>query len=480
VNPDQRVPTGVSGLDEVLRGGLRAGRGYLVSGRAGTGKTILGHHFLTADDATSLFIALEESVERVVDDAEELGFDLSDVSFVDLSPNGDVFTENRSYELFSPSEADGPSLTAEIVDAVEAVDPDRVFVDPLSRLHLLSTDEYQFRREVAAFLAYLTDRGATVLFSTQPTTESGIENLEFISDGHIHLDYAEKGRTIEVTKFRGSGFQSGRHTMRIRGDGISVFQKLVPGSHHRDHDMEPLSSGVDELDAILNGGIERGTVTIISGPSGAGKTTTGAHFLSEAARNGNNSVGYLFEEQIDTFRKRSKSIGIPIEAMTDSGPLSLVEVESLTISADEFAAQVREEVEERGAEVVMIDGISGYRLSIRGEGDDMIRELHALCRYLKNMGVTVILIDEVPGLTGDFQVTSTSISYLADNVLFLRYLEARGELQKAVGVLKKRTSDFERTLRGFEITDDGIHVGEPLQGLRGILTGTPTWVDDQD
>jgi circadian clock protein KaiC len=110
----------------------------------------------------------------------------------------------------------------------------------------------------------------------------------------------------------------------------------------------------------------------------------------------------------------------------------------------------------------------------------MIRELHALGRYLKNMGVTVILIDEVPGLTGDFQVTSTSISYLADNVLFLRYLEARGELQKAVGVLKKRTSDFERTLRGFEITDDGIHVGEPLQGLRGILTGTPTWVDDQD
>ena len=478
VKREERVPTGIGGLDEVLRGGLRPGRGYLVSGRAGTGKTILGHHFLTTGDGNSLFIALEEPVERIVSDAERLGFDVSDVSYVDLSPDGDVFTEGRSYELFTPEEADGASLTADIVDAVEDVDPDRVFVDPLSRLHLLSTDETQFRREVAAFFAYLTDRGATVLFSTQPSGADGVEDLEFISDGHIHLGTAEKGRTVEVTKFRGSGYQSGEHTMRIDDTGISVFPKLIPGTHSRDNEMATQSSGVAGLDGLLNGGIESGTVTVIAGPSGTGKTTTGTHFLTEAARRHENSVAYLFEETVETFRKRSESIGLEIDRMTDEGSLSVVEVESLTVSADEFAARVREQVEEQGAEVVMIDGISGYRLSIRGEENQMVRELHAICRYLKNMGVTVILVDEVGNLTGDFEVTSTRISYLADNVLFLRYIETRGELRKAVGVLKKRTSNFERTLREFEITGDGIRVGEPLHDLRGILTGMPEWTND--
>jgi circadian clock protein KaiC len=482
VPSDERISVGVDGLDGVLGGGLLPGRGYLVSGRAGSGKTILGHHFLTAatDDEDALFIALEEPVGRLVDDAEQLGFDVDDVHFVDLSPKGDVFAESRSYDLFAADEAAGPSITDRIVEAVETVEPDRVFVDPVSRLHLLAPDDHQFRREVASFLTYLIDYGATVLFSTQPTSGSTTDDLEFVSDGHIHLGTAEKGRTVEVTKLRGSGFQSGTHTMRIDGTGISVFPRLVPGSHRREHDMRPLGSGVGELDTLLDGGIERGTVTVISGPSGVGKTTTGTQFLAEAVRSGERSVAYLFEETTETFCRRSESIGIPVEEMRDDGTLTLSEVESLTISSDEFAAQVREEVEENDARVVMLDGISGYRLSIRGETDDLVRELHALCRYLKNMGVTVVLVDEVAKMTGDIQVTSTRISYLADNIVFLRYLEMRGELRKAVGVLKKRASDFERTLREFEITDEGIVLGEPLRDLRGVLTGTPEWNDGGD
>jgi circadian clock protein KaiC len=139
---------------------------------------------------------------------------------------------------------------------------------------------------------------------------------------------------------------------------------------------------------------------------------------------------------------------------------------------------VRAEVEEKGARVVMIDGISGYRLSIRGEQAELVEELHALCRYLKNMGVTVVLVDEISALTGDLQVTSSRISYLADNIVFFRYLETRGELRKSIGVLKKRASDFERTLREFEIAADGIAVGKPLRDFRGVLTGMPEWTDD--
>jgi circadian clock protein KaiC len=149
-------------------------------------------------------------------------------------------------------------------------------------------------------------------------------------------------------------------------------------------------------------------------------------------------------------------------------------VEPLRFSPAEFALLVRREVEDRGARIVMIDGVSGYRLTLAG--DDLVAQLHALGRYLKNMGVTVLFINEVEGITGDFRATEAGVSYLCDNLVFLRYLEMDGELRKAIGVLKKRAGDFGKALREMQITDRGIRVGAPLSGLRGVLTGTPEWV----
>lgn len=164
--------------------------------------------------------------------------------------------------------------------------------------------------------------------------------------------------------------------------------------------------------------------------------------------------------------------------MVEEDHLHLEEVEPLTMITDEFAARVRKEVEERDTRLVMIDGTAGYRLALREDQEQVLtRELHALVRYLKNMGVTVILTEETKHVTGDFQPTSANISYLADSILFLRYVELEGEIHKTVGVLKKRLSDFERNLRELCITGDRLQIGEPLTGLRGILTGTPEWGD---
>ncbi len=138
---------------------------------------------------------------------------------------------------------------------------------------------------------------------------------------------------------------------------------------------------------------------------------------------------------------------------------------------------MRQEVEEKKTRIVMIDSVSGYRFSLRGE--ELVSHLHALCKYLQNMGVTVVLVNEVEQITGDFRATDVGISYLADNIIFLRYLELEGQMRKAIGVLKKRLSDFEKTLREIEITRYGIKVGRPLTGLRGILSGTPEWVVKQ-
>ncbi|MFD1586087.1 ATPase domain-containing protein [Halorientalis brevis] len=479
-NSLDRVSSGVPGLDGVLRGGFVKGRNYLVRGAPGTGKSILGFHFLTAggDDETSLLINLEESSDDVRKNAATLGFDLGDVEMLDLSPESDFFVADQSYEMFSPSEVEQRPVTEEIIDRVDDVQPDRVFVDPLTQLRYLAPDEYQFRKQVLAFMRYLKERGATVLYTTQQTPSSSDVDLQFLSDGILELDNDDGRRTISVPKFRGSDRQKGTHSLRVDGDGLEVFPELVPEAHSQEFESEQISSGVPGLDTLLGGGIERGTVTVISGPTGVGKTTTGSLFAEQTATRDERSVIYLFEESESTFTHRTESIGISINEMTESASLAIEEVEPLTQSPEAFAKMVREEVEQRDTEVVMIDGVKGYTLSIQGEETALRRKLHALCRYLKNMGVTVILVDEIDEITGDFQVTNAGISYLADNILFLQYLEVQGELRKTTGVLKKRVSSFEHTLREFEITDDGVHVGDPITGHRGILQGTPEPTED--
>ncbi len=476
-----RVSVGVPGVDEVLDGGLLPGRSYMLRGGAGTGKTIVGFHYLTAGVAAGescLFVAFEESAANVRENAAALGVDLGGVEILDLSPSADRFLEEEQYSVFAPDEVENRSVTDEIVAAVESVDPDRVFVDPITQLQYLSADDFQFRQEVAGLMSYLGGRGATTLFTTQPTPTRPDDDLQYICDGAITLRHGESGRSLSVVKFRGSDFRSGRHALRIDAEGIAVFPTLVPGEHDQPFDLEQIGSGVDELDTLLGGGVERGTVTVVSGPSGVGKSTTGTHFLVRAAARDERAVAYLFEESEASLRHRSRAIGLPVDEMLDDGSLAFEYVEPLALSSDEFASRVRTEVEDRDARVVMIDGTMGYRLSLRGDESGLVSELHALVRYLRNVGVTVILIEETGSVTGEFEPTREGISYLADNILFLRYLELEGEIRRAVGVLKKRLGPFESTLRELRIREDGLWIGDPLDDLRGVLTGTPEWADD--
>jgi circadian clock protein KaiC len=474
------MTTGIDGLDTVLRGGFIPQRSYMVRGQPGTGKTILGLHFLTAGlekGDVCLYINLEESVEDIRANAATLGFDLEGVAFLDLSPEADIFTSSQQYDIFAPDEVEGPDVTERISERVQSVAPDRVFVDPLTQLRHLAPDDYQFRKQINAFMRFVKTQNATVLFTSQATATTPDDDLQFISDGTIELKREERGRTLAVPKFRGSGTESGRHSVKITDDGMSVYPALMPNDYSREFTSGTISSGVPEIDELLHGGLERGTVTIISGPTGVGKTTLGSQFMKEAAGRGERSVIYMFEENTDTFLDRAKSVNIPAHEMIERGTLSVEEIEPLDKSPAEFASVVRDEVEQQDAKIVMLDGIDGYRLSLQGGEGNLERELNSLSRYLKNMGVTVVLVDTVDAITSDFQPTNGGVSYLADNIVFLRYLEIGGELRKAIGILKKRTSNFERVLREFEITQHGIKVGEPLSGLRGILSGSPEFAD---
>lgn len=475
---NQLCSTGVPGLDEILNGGLPIGQAYLVRGGPGCGKTTLGWHFLTTDateHTNRLFITLGESGEQLARNGRVLGFPTEQVHILDLTPGAEFFVENLSYDLFAAAEVEAVPLHEKIIQQVEHLKPDRIFVDSMTQFRYLAADPYQFRKQAIAFLRFLTGQGATVLFTSEGSQEAPDEDLQFISDGIITLQLVDNERSVQVAKLRGGNFGRGHHALRIGHRGLEVFPKLLPQAADGPAiAAKPISAGVPELDELLNGGLERGTVTILTGPSGVGKTTLGLQFIKEAAGRGERSVVYIFEESVTTLLDRCEGVNIPVRAMVERGTLSVIKIEPLTYSPDEFANLVRVEVEQAGSRIVMLDSISGYKLSFRG--DELTRNLHGLCQYLKSRGVTMLLMNEVESITGDFRITELGISYLADNIIFLRYLELRGQLRRAIGVLKKRLSDFEKTLREIEITRYGIKVGQPLTQLRGILSGVPEFI----
>ena len=475
----KRLSTGIAGLDEALHGGLLPQRSYLVRGTAGTGKTTLGLHFLTAgagNGEKSLLITLGTPESRIRLDAESVGFDLTGIPIIDLTPSPDFFANAKTYDIFSPADVEREPITQKIIEQIEKQKPQRVFVDAITQFRYLAGDPQQFHRQVLAFLRYLTDQQATVLLTSEYSEATPDADLQFHCDGIINMANTEHGRTLTVSKYRGSGFQEGRSAMRISERGLLVYPRLFPEAHHRDFTPELLSCGIAGLDEMMHGGMERGTVTLITGPSGVGKTTLAMHFVNQAAKRGEHSVAYVLEEPLSTLTKRCESLNVPVGAMIQQGALSLMQVSPNRYMPEEFVGIVRQEVEKRKARIVVIDSLTGYRKFMRG--DDLLTDMHTLCHYLQNMGVAVFLTNEVQQIAGGFQASEHEISYVAGNILYLRYLERRNEagaleVGRCIGVLKKRLSDFEKTARDFQITGAGIQGGEPIIGLRGILSSMP-------
>jgi circadian clock protein KaiC len=373
-------------------------------------------------------------------------------------------------------------ITQKIIEYIEKLKPQRVFIDTITQFRYLSADLYQFRKQLLSFLRFLIEKGVTVVFTSEVSSTAPDDDLQFMSDGIIHLELSAKGRSLQITKFRGSNYQEGCHSFRLTSRGMEVFPHLIPESYKRDFITEIISSGIPELDQLLYGGLERGMVTLITGPSGVGKTTLGLQFLKEAATKGERSLIYIFEESVQTLIRRCESINIPINTMIKEENLAVVPVEPFLYTPDHLARLVRQEVEKLETKIVMIDSISGYCLSL--QGDNLVNHLHLLCKYLTNMGVTVILINELETIAGDFRITEMGISFLVDNIIFMRYMERHfaktTEIRKAIGVIKKRVSNFDKSLREMEITPSGIKVSKPVSGIGGVLTGIPIWNDDDE
>lgn len=471
-----KISTGLDGLDEILHGGLIQNKAYLVQGGPGTGKSTFGLHFLseaTQNGENALYITLGESEKNISRNASQMGIDLSGVTILDLSPQEDLNKNSGSYSLFSATEVEQGPIMESIVSAVEEHQPDRVLLDSITMLRFLNQDPFQMRKMALSFIKFVTEHDATLmLVSESEESESSSEkDAAFWVDGIIKVDNETEWRRVRVTKYRGSDYESGSHAFKINDQGITVYPRLRPNDYNRQFQDETLSSGIDEIDNLLQGGIEKGTISLIVGATGVGKTNLGVQFLKQSAVRGERAVLYTFEESKELVLNRSRMVNIPIDEMIETGNLAIVPVEPLSYSPDEFAKMVRWDVEQNNTQMVMVDSIGGYKLAIREE--NILERLHSLTVYLQNMGVTSFLINESQKITGEFSATNMNASYLADNIVFLRYLETEGEIRKAIGVLKKRLSDFEKSIREYRITGEGIKVGNPLSNMSGILTGNP-------
>jgi circadian clock protein KaiC len=473
------LSTGVAGLDTILRGGLTPHRLYLYQGVPGSGKTTMALQFLldgVANRERVLFVALSETKQELQESAASHGWSLDGIDVHELLPSGDQLDPTSQYTMFHPSEVELGETTRRILDAVEALKPQRVVIDSLAEIRLLAGSALRFRRQVLALKQYFIGRGMTVLLLDESHDSNQDPHVHTIVHGVVELQqmrpqYGGDRRRLRVSKFRGRAIQSGHHDYLITTGGVQVYPRLIAAQHRRDGETAPMSSGLPALDALLGGGLDRGTSTLFIGAAGTGKSSLAAHFVMTAAERGERSAMFLFDESIRSLVTRSRGLGFRLEQHMQSGHVQVHALDPAEISPGEFIQRIRDAVENQGARVVVIDSLNGY-INAMPEEHFVLIQLHELLAYLGQFGVVTILINAQQGLIGHMS-SSIDVSYLADTVVLLRYFETRGEVRQAISALKKRTGPHERTIRELGITSSGLQIGAPLHRFRGVLTGVP-------
>jgi circadian clock protein KaiC len=308
--------------------------------------------------------------------------------------------------------------------------------------------------------------------------------LQSIAHGVISLEhrapaYGRALRQLHVVKFRGSDFHSGNHDCRIRRGGLEVYPRLMGADHATEFEPEMVTSGVASLDALIGGGVDRGTATLLIGPPGSGKSTVALQYAAAAASRGDHAVLFAFEESKSVLLRRASGLGMNFSEGVGPGKLAIHLIDPADISPGEFASLVQHAIERDGARIVIIDSLNGY-LNAMPEDRYLTAQLHELLAYLNNHGVATFLVAAQSGIVGTTMRAPIDASYLADNVILLRMFEHEGKVKKAISVIKKRSGGHEESIRHLWFDAAGVHLSEPLAYLRGVLSGVPDEVPGHD
>jgi circadian clock protein KaiC len=478
------VSSGVDGLDDILGGGFRQNRTYLIEGVPGSGKTTLALQFVRSGVSRGepvLYVTLSESIDELRAAADSHGWSLDGVSLRELMPSEEALDPGEASTMFHPSEVELAATTEQVLADVQRFKPGRVVIDSLSELRLLSGSALRYRRQILALKRYFNRCGCTVLLLDDLTADSD-SHIQSIAHGVILLEqmnpeYGTDRRRLRVRKYRGVAFRGGYHDYAIRTGGLEVYPRLVAAEHRMATTRLKMASGIAEIDSLLGGGLEQGSSTLIVGAAGTGKSTMAAQFAAAAAGRGEKSAMYIFDESPVMLLTRAAALGVDLSAAVDSGLVELRQVDPAELSPGEFIDAIRRAVERDEVQLVVIDSLNGY-LNAMPEERFLTVQLHELLAYLGQRNVVTIMVAAHSGLVGAQMSTPVDATYLADTVVLLRYFETRGEVRQALSVMKKRGGKHERTIREFGFQNGRITVGAALREFRGVLTGVPVYEGD--
>ena len=479
-----KAALGVAGLDDVLVGGLARGHLYLLEGSPGTGKTTIAMQFLlTGANAGEkcLYVSLSETEDELRLTAQSHGWSIEDkFSIFELTPPESLLDTGQQQSLLYSSDIELGETTQALFDRVENEKPDRIVIDSLSEIRLLAQSSLRYRRQVLLLKHYFARNGATVLMLDDLTSEANDKTVHSVAHGVIRLEelapsYGAERRRMRVIKYRAQAYRGGFHDFTISHGGVRVFPRLVASEHRTAYQRIALTSNIAELDALLGGGIERGSSTLVLGPAGAGKSLLTLQFARAAVERGEKAALFVFDEELGLLFSRAKKMGFDLEAMRSTGNLIIEQVDAAELSPGEFAHQVRARVDHAQVKTVVIDSLNGYQAAMPEE-QSLLLHMHELLQYLNRQGATTFITVAQHGLVGDMK-SPVDITYLADSVILLRYFEAAGRVRRAISVIKKRSGGHEDSIRDYKIGPNGLVIGEPLYNFQGVLRGVPTYVE---
>jgi circadian clock protein KaiC len=470
-----RFPTGVPGLDEVLGGGLPEYSFVLVAGDPGTGKTTLANQIMfnlaTPERPAVHFTVLGEPTVKMLRYQQQFSF------FEAEAVNDRIHFLNLSEGALR---RDLDAVLQTITSTVERLNPGIVVVDSFRTIvramdsHMNDLQEFLQRLSL-----HLTTWQVTSFLVGEYGNEESLDDpVLTIADGIVWLHQsAERNsvvRKLHVLKMRGQAPLPGLHTMRITGDGLHIFPRILqtPPDLPQSNTGERLPVGLPAMDEMLGGGIPVRDSVLIAGPAGSGKTSLTTHFIASGLKEGQPGVIAVFEERPKDYIRHAKTLNVEFEASQQSGLLEVLYLRPLDLSVDEVLLQIQGAVQRTGAKRLVIDSLSGFELALAPTFREDFREsLYRLVNALTVEGVTVMMTVEVATSFTDLIFSPNLVSFLADDIILQRYVEIDGELRKMMTVVKMRGSNHSRDLRLYEVTEQGLELGEKIQGYEGIITG---------
>jgi circadian clock protein KaiC len=485
----QKLATGIESFDIIAEGGLPENRTTLVSGTAGSGKTVFALQFLAAGirDAgeNGVFVTFEESPSDIRKNMQSFGWDLAAweeagrLAMVDASPEpGEEIIESGDFDL--------GALLARVESAVRRVGAKRVSVDSLGAIFSQFSDQSIVRRELFRIASALKKMGVTAVLTAERVDDYGaiarfgVE--EFIADNVMVLrnvlDDEKRRRTVEILKFRGTDHQKGEFPFTIVPNvGMVVIPLSAMQLRQRSSDIR-ITSGSEELDRMCGGGFFRDSVILVSGATGTGKTLTVTQFLQGGVTKGERCLLLAFEESREQLFRNARGWGFDFEAMEREGRLRVVCDYPEVSGLEDWLITIKDIVSDFQPHRVALDSLSALE---RGGNMKAFREfLIGLTSYIKHQEIAGLFTSTTPTLMGGTSITESHISTLTDTIILLRYVETFGEMKRGITVLKMRGSLHDRDIREFTIDANGMHVGRPFRHVTGILAGTPVHVSPAD